>query len=1272
MTENSQPQPQKNKKGVIPEKPADVTWTNEQWQAIYAKGQDTLVAAAAGSGKTAVLVERIIQKIIDEVDPLHVDELLVVTFTNAAAAEMRNRIGQAIEKEIKKRPDSHHLRQQLSLLNRASISTLHAFCLNVIRNYYYLTNIDPSFRILDDTEGILLRDEVIEELLEEEYSKENNEAFFQLVDIFTSDRSDHQLQDLIIKMHEFSQANPIPKGWLEELVNTYNIPDTMSVDELPFVDPLLFDLELRLKEARRLFQEALEKTTEPGGPAPRAENFINDIRMIDELLFAKQQSFSALYEKFQMLQFQRLNRCSGDEYIRELVDQATNLRDRGKKIVTVIKDQLFSRKPETFLKDLREMKPHVTTLVRLVILFSEKYKALKQEKGVVDFSDLEHLTLQILSKYDKEANVLIQTEAAVQYQRQFKEVLVDEYQDTNMVQEAIIQLVKRGTEEDGNLFMVGDVKQSIYRFRLAEPKLFLQKYLRFNNLNDNAGLRIDLAKNFRSRKEVLAGTNFIFRQIMGEEVGEINYDTAAALKKGASYPEEDRYPIELAIIYKGQDEDDYSNQDEEELDEEEQDLFSKEELEQSQMESKFVAKKIRELIDTEKQIFDPKTGTYRTIEYRDIVILFRSFTWAGQFLEELKNHGIPAYANISSGYFEAAEVATMVALLKIIDNPYQDIPLVSVLRSPVGKLTDEELAQIRINGKGQTFYEVVKTYLQHNDSQEITEKIQWKLRRFIEQLNSWRQLARRSALSELIWQLYRDTKFYDYVGGLPGGKQRQANLRALYDRARAYESTSFRGLFRFLRFIERMRNRGEDLGAAKALGEQENVVRIMTIHSSKGLEFPVVFVAGLARQFNMMDLRKPYLFDKEYGFAMNYINPEKQITYPSLIQLAVTQKKRQELIAEEMRVLYVALTRAKEKLYLIGSTKDKDKLIEGWQQHLKNDNWLLSNYHLLYSKNYLDWIAPAIIRHPDGGTIRLNNGSVVVPQDIWQDESIWKVQLISEMEVITEELADEEADMEILDYVKKLQPVPFTSNLNESVLAQLTWKYPYEAATIHRSKQSVSEIKRLKEIRDAESGDDFVRSFKKPIVTRPKFMQQKTISPAEKGTAMHMVMQHIDLSRPITLETIESTLFYMQEQELLTSDEANIIDIQGILRFFESEIGFRVKYAKWIRRELPFSFTIAPDEIYPNWQEGTEKIFVQGIIDCLLKDEDGFVLLDYKTDDITNRFQNDFSRAAPILKSRYLTQIRLYKQAIEEIYHEPLTEIYLYFFDGGHLLAMDL
>ncbi|MDR4945879.1 helicase-exonuclease AddAB subunit AddA [Neobacillus cucumis] len=1254
---------------VIPPKPEGVTWTNDQWKAIAARDRDILVAAAAGSGKTAVLVERIIQKILSNDEPIDVDQLLVVTFTSASAAEMRHRIGEALEKAIDQNPESRNLRKQLSLLNKAAISTLHSFCMEVIRKYYYLIDIDPGFRIADETEAQLIRDEVMEELFEEEYGKQGNEAFFNLVDSFTNDRSDAALMDIVRSIYDFAQSNPTPESYLEKIVSMYQVEETTSIEELPFIDTLLFDIKLQLEAAKEMIKQALELTKLPNGPAPRAENLLDDLQVIDTLMSARQDSWNTLYQAMQTWSFTRAKPVKGDHFDKELAEKAQKLRDKAKKKIQGIKDELFIRRPESFLRDMQELLPLIETLAYLVKEFSTRFAKVKREKGLVDYNDLEHFCLAILTESITEQGEFLPSEAANSYRHHFKEVYCDEYQDTNMVQETILKLVTGEDEETGNLFMVGDVKQSIYRFRLAEPQLFLSKYNRFTVDGYMSGLRIDLAQNFRSRKEVLDATNYLFKQIMGVKVGEIQYDEAAELRNGAPYPENIEYPVELILI----DQNAESQKSEEQDTDSEIDMveFDAADLEQSQLEARGIAAKIKELIGNGTPVYNTKTKAERPLMYRDVVILLRSMTWAPQFMEEFKQQGIPIYANLSSGYFEATEVSIMLSLLRVIDNPYQDIPLASILRSPIVGLNEEELSKIRITSKRGSFWEVVTAFCLSKTAED-NEPFYRKVRTFFDLLKEWRSLARQGSLSELIWQLYRDTQFYDFVGGLPGGKQRQANLRALYDRARQYEQTSFRGLFRFLRFIERMVERGDDLGAARALGEQEDVVRIMTIHSSKGLEFPIVFMAGMARNFNMTDIRKPYMLDKEHGFASKYVDAKKRISYPSLPQIAFKQKKKMEMLAEEMRVLYVAMTRAKEKLYMTATLKDAAKQMDKWRDVSVQKEWLLKDYQRASAMSYMDWIGPALIRHHqshelwDGG-----EGNREIPLEISHHPSAWKITMQHANEIKKQANEMESEEDFLLKKVQNLESVPSASNLADQIHARLTWEYPFPSAASHRSKQSVSEIKRVREQTDDYSSTELVSRFRKSILKRPKFMQEKQLSPAERGTAMHMVMQHVDLTNEVNEKVIRDQLDWMVNQELLTAEQSEVIDVKLIAQFFSSALGQRFFKAKAVHREIPFTVSLPAREVYPDWNETEEAVFVQGIIDCILEDEDGLVLIDFKSDGITDRYKGGFEQAKPILEDRYKLQINLYTKAIEQIWKRNVAERYLFFFDGAHILQIN-
>ncbi|MCZ2259014.1 helicase-exonuclease AddAB subunit AddA [Sporosarcina sp. G11-34] len=1225
----------------IPVKPEGLTFTDAQWTAIWASGKDILVSAAAGSGKTKVLITRMIEKVIDEQNPIDVDQLLVVTFTNASAAEMRHRMAEALEEAITENPESVHLRRQLNLLNKAQISTLHSFCQNVVRQYAYLLDIDPGFRLVDSTEAALLRDDAIGDVLEKAYSAENPEAMYRLADSFSSDRDDRQIETLIDRLYDYSRVHPLPEEWLRFIPTQYEIENVESIDELDFIGPLKTSIRHSLEEAAALTGDLRRIALMPDGPEPLATTAETDLMWIDEAIRRiTTGTWEETYEFFGTVKWVRAGTIRKDSCDEELAKRAKAIRDVVKKVVTDLKEDYFTRTPARLLEEIRLMAPAMHTLVDLVIDFGERYEKVKSDKGIVDFSDLEHYALRILSK--EEDGQLMPSDIALDYRNRFEEVLVDEYQDVNMLQETIVRLVKRGGEEDGNLFMVGDVKQSIYRFRLAEPMLFLGKYNRFKGLTDDGGLKIDLNANFRSRKEVLDATNFIFSQVMGKRVGEIEYDEAAALKYGAQYPEK---PIstELTILYEDDEEDMIDDGSAEVPDES---------LKSSQAEARFMIKKINELMASGAEVTDAFSDKKRPLEYRDIVILMRSMTWSGEIVEQFKLAGIPGYAELSRGYFDALEVMIMLNTLRVIDNPYQDIPLVSVLRSPFIGMTENELAQVRLAATNEPFYEALKKFIRTGGS-GIMPETQKKLEKFYRQFEEWRNLARRGSLSELIWQVYTDTHYYEIVGAMPNGKQRQANLRALHDRAIDYEKTSFRGLFRFLRFVDRMRKRGDDLGEARSLSEKENVVRIMTIHSSKGLEFPYVFIAGAGRKFNKMDFNEAYLFDQHFGLAVKAIDPDNRITYTSLPFLAMKEKKELEMRAEEMRILYVAMTRAKEHLQIIASVKDIEREIGKWQDaQLVDPALMLPEYTRSRANGYLDWIGPSVARHQAFGKFGVIQGGQFV-----ENPSEWKIDALPFSAVYD---AVQEVQVEEVERV----PVELDEEAFAEVKRRFDWTYPHVNSVTKRSKQTVSELKRLALLEQAEedpfmeNGDEVSTAY---LHDRPEFMRIRALSSAEIGTAMHTIMQHIDIRKSHSVQTVEGLIKDLEARQLLTKEEAKVVNVSSVAAFFQTSIAKRLMIAEKTFRELPFTY--AHDDGDGDYQ------ILQGIADCLFKEADGWVLLDYKTDRVSRHYGSD-QEIEQEMQQRYGIQLMLYKQAIEAIVNIEIKEMVLYLFDGNRTVQI--
>lgn len=1390
-------------------KPPGSYWSDDQWRAISQSGSNMLIAAAAGSGKTAVLVERIIQKLCNKEHPLSVDRLLVATFTKAAASEMRQRIREALEKELARNPADEHLGRQLAMLGRASITTLHSFCMEVIQRYYTLIPLDPGFRIASESETALLRQEVLEELFEEKYAQEREGSpFLRLVDWFGGERSDDAVFFLVQKLYDFSRSHPWPDFWLRQAAEAFAVPSVEALEKSVWVSSILSDAKLTLEGAVQLLKQAQEISLAPGGPQPYAATLEEDISMIERMLASVNAGqWSELHGKFSSIAFGKLKPCKKDQTDPALQDRVKGLREEAKKTLTELRTQLFGRPPEAFLDEMNQMAPLMAELSSFVSEFAERYRKEKTAKGWLDFADLEHYCLQILRHPDSTWDQVIPSDAALEYQQQFEEVLLDEYQDTNTVQEDIVRLISR--QEPGNRFMVGDVKQSIYRFRLAEPGLFLQKYRSYGENESAEGLKIDLARNFRSRREVIDAVNHIFRQIMSERVAEISYDSRSELVYGEGYPGNDGedYRPELLLIDRSGD----AGFDGElpSADDDTEGMRADEELadlEAVRLEARAIAARIRELRQKPLRIYDKHLKSLRPVEYRDMVILLRStLTWAPAMMEELQMEGIPASGEVSQGYFEASEVETMMSLLQVIDNPMQDIPLAAVLRSPLCSLSEEELAEIRLADPKGNYYEAVEAYISREetvaedgqasaafvsadftsaDPEAIapvsvdpeladpitadslssdyssadsagsmptdsnsagsmstnsnsvdfmladslsagiapeeagakTSALKAKLISYTAQLEKWREQAREGELGDLIRDIYRQTGFLDWVGGLPGGAQRQGNLRALLDRARQFEkSTSARGLFRFLRYITRLRENGGDLGAAAAAGEQEDAVRIMTIHKSKGLEFPVVFVAGLSKMFNRQDLNTPFLMHKEMGYGPKFVDENTRVSYPTLPNLAIRRRAQLELLAEEIRVLYVALTRPKDKLILISSVKDLAKSVESWGGILASGEERLPDYLIARGRSYLDWIGPSLIRHPAAAQLRefaglqgpsLNYDAGSLPD--WVIGFMPAEQFVTALAQAAAAKAWAPEERARLQALVSGRPVPVNlaeddgqhEELNAAVKARLDWRYPFETASRISAKTSVTEMKALLAMQEEPPMDWFAaeeaRAERRSVLEekpeyklhlrRPRFMEEKRMTPTERGTAYHMLMQHLPFDQPANEETVEQTLQRLVELQIMSQEQSREMDAARVADFLRSPLGDLLRGADWIRREMPFSYGLSAGEAYPRFAPPTagsenepdgsgerfrmeqladETVLIQGIIDCLFAVGDKLYLLDYKSDRVL-----DHLGGVPALAETYRFQLELYAKAIEQIMGRQVDEKWLYFFDNGEAVKI--
>lgn len=1249
-------------------------WTDEQRLAIEARDCSLLVSAAAGAGKTAVLVERIIRSITDENSPVDIDRLLVVTFTKAAAAEMRERISAAVARALNENPASTHLNRQLILLNRASVTTLHSFCLEILRQYFYRLDLDPSFRVADDTEAALLRLEALEELFEEYYGAEDPD-FLALVDAYGGDREDTMLQDMVLKLHRFAASSPWPEEWLNSLVTGYTTREGLPPGDLPWGSALLDWLDLQLEGCLIKLARARRYASAPAGPAIYLETLANDTVLVEDLIKAGRISWQALYEAANHSEFGKLRTCKDKDVDDLLKKRVQRLRDQVKKTVKDMRECFFSRPPGDLSADLARVAPMARTLVELALAFDKKYAQAKTAKSLLDFSDLEHYCLRILMDEVSSPGKAVPSAAAYELREHFAEVLVDEYQDINAVQETILQLVSREETATPNRFMVGDVKQSIYRFRLADPSLFMEKYQSYPREAGSLNRGIDLTRNFRSRREIIETVNFIFRQLMSARVGEITYDDKAELICGAGYPpgpagvKTAAGPAELFILEKppadGTASDEYGDETAE------ADSMpgggEEEELDTVQREARLLACRIREMVTgtedrpgAEFHVYDRKSGGYRPVRYGDIVVLLRAArNSANTFLEEFRLAGIPAYANLETGYFAAVEVETMLSLLKIIDNPRQDIPLAGVLRSPVVGLSAGDLALIRTRANRGDYYDALLLSAQAGES-----AADLKVGEFLASLDRWRTMARRGPLSELIWRLYDETGYYAYAGGMPAGAQRQANMRALYDRARQFEATTFRGLFRFLRFLEKFQESGSDMGSARAMGEGDDVVRVMSIHKSKGLEFPIVMAAGLGRQFNTSDLRDRALLHQGLGLGLPVVDRSMCLSYPTIAHQAIAKKLYMELLAEEMRILYVALTRAKEKLVLAGTVSNLDKSATTWCDNLLLDTWTLPGPDLAAARCFLDWICPAVARHPDGTVLRHAAGYAddYMPA-LTGVTSGWNVSIISGETAMAVPPGTTVDNSGLIEHVRSLEPVQVEDRYTSIINARFNWRYPFHILEGKPAKVTVTELKR----RFADDGTVAVNA--PPKAVRPQFLQKTTgLSPAEYGSAVHLVMQYVDIGGDLSETGLCRQLDQMVSRELLTSEQAAAVSIPALIRFFTSPLGLRMTAAADIKKEVPFTMALPVSEVFTDTAPGTgkdtgapqltDRVLVQGIIDCLIDEGDGYVLLDYKTDNL-------LPEEAWTAASRYRKQLDLYARAVETILGRPVKEKYLYLFAAG-------
>ena len=1264
-----------------------VSWTTEQQQVIDLRNRNILVSAAAGSGKTAVLVERIVKIITDKNHPVDIDHLLIVTFTNAAAAEMRERIGNAIEKALDEQPGNEHLLRQLTLIHNAQITTIDSFCLYVVRNHFHEIDLEPNFRIGDEGELKLLREDVLGRVLEQNY-EEPSEAFSDFVEGYASGRTDVALNEMILQLYEFSRSYPWPEKWLDSFVGAYRIETREELDRAEWLAPLTENICFVLKDCEQLLKQALAITQQDDGPDMYEKAVQSDLEKYEGL--SRLTSFCELSGALSDIKYDRLASSRGFEGDPDKLELVKSLREQAKDVVKKLCKQYFFCSPEMMIEQLERTEPMLEEVVRLTKQFADEFAAAKRRKNLVDFHDVEHFALQIL--VDEETEKAKKT--AEEFRDTFEEIMIDEYQDSNEVQETLLRSISREERGENNIFMVGDVKQSIYRFRLARPELFMKKYDSYS-LEESTTQRIDLHKNFRSREEVLTCTNDIFYKIMARSLGNVEYDAEAALYPGASYPVSADFTPEILLA---------GSNDE---------LLEDTELsDKKTLEAKIVAEEIRHLMKTQP-VTDKATGELRAARYSDIVILLRSLSgWADSLVEVLNGNGIPAHTVSSTGYFSTVEVQTVLSMLRLLDNPRQDIPMAAVLRSPMAGLTDEELAVLRLEDGSVPFHEAVLELaegLYEEDGQkeisdseadseadqkqgrnadgkkedDIETTAHRKLLKFYKKYRQLRQLVPDTPIHELIEIILRETGYGHYVAAMPAGNRRTANLNMLLEKAAAYEKTSYKGLFHFVRYIDELQKYDVDFGEADMVGENEDVVRIMSIHKSKGLEFPIVIVSGMGKNFNKQDTRSKMVLHPELGIGLDYMDGKKRIKSPTIAKKAIAKQIELENLGEELRVLYVALTRAKEKLILTGTLKDAAEKVEFYRQQAnlsKAADRPLSYLTREGASGYLDWILPAVLSYGDKYPVRIVEAAELVLDEVENQ--------LEQNEDLTERIEEiEAADTQLVGQLKQ----------------RFSQRYPYQVDVLRKNKYSVSELKHraMRERFEAEQEETVPAFLEEPVTpTIPLFIQREESVEQEtanrgalRGTAVHRVMECYDFASE---KSVQEQMEAMEKEEKITADMRALVKEQTVADFVSSETGKRMALAQRggaLYREKPFvmgfteeelenygfgvgSNTDSCENIYEKTDSEQEKeeqkkvrheedlTLIQGIIDVFWIEKDGIVLLDYKTDRV---------QQAKELIDRYETQLKLYADALERVFAArklKVKEILIYSFSLEQLITL--
>ena len=1263
-----------------------VKWTPEQESAIMSPkdsnlgAQTLLVAAAAGSGKTAVLVERIITRLKDMENPLSVQELMVVTFTKAAAAEMSARIGVALAKAMESTDDKAlqaRLERQLNLLPSAHISTLHSFCQWVIRSYFYKLDIPPTARIGNEAEMALLKQEVLENLLKEAY-EHNMYGIFDLSDFFSDDKSDAGLQDKVLSLYEFAMSQSNPDGWMRHAVEPYKAAQEQDLRDTLWGRAMWDDQQAEIDRIADRIEQMEPLLESPVGPKKWDKVYQEQLAALTQLKEA--QTWSDMVDvcrnldTFTKASFTSLGKAlEKGEVDGALADEFKSLGSQNKDSLKDMKNGLFHIDESVLQQQFKDQYPLIHNLVELTIAFHKAYDEAKKEQGIMDFSDLEHLCLALLVEPGTEDDPQ-PSEVALELQDTFKEIMVDEYQDTNGVQETIINLISRVD----NRFYVGDVKQAIYSFRMADSSLFMNKYNTYGLMNDAVERRIDLAKNFRSHENILTTTNFIFYQIMTQEAAELDYGEKESLIPGRIVEDAPSDWVGGAVELHLLDTSDTNRSDESDGDSE----TVGDEPENNERELDFIIQKIKELHASKKQVQNAD-GSFRQIQWRDFAVLRRSLAgWGTRAVAAMRQAGIPAVVNERDGYFEAQEIQLLLSLLQIIDNPEQDLPMAAVLHSGLVGLDANELGALRLSGDG-SLWSVMPLYAEQAQDERLLQ--------FIAHIERWRTLSRRHGVADLLWDIYETLDYVNYVGAMPNGLVRRANVMALYERAKGFESSGFRGLFRFLRFVESLRDSNQDMAVANVVTEADDVVRLMTIHKSKGLEFPVVFLSGVQKKFNTMDFNSPLLVDKNGGIGLKGYYPDIRVSYPSMPWLYCKSIKSDAMKAEEQRILYVALTRARDKLFLTGYINKEIKKEKGVGAHIKHaaltQTQALGADLIKAGNSYLHWLLIAFARHLDGGAPLRN----IIELEGETNFDLLDRQCQVKVEIHDGSLygdLDYKADVDetTINTVRVLGKVNDVE-LPEEIVQRFAFTYPNLIASKTTAKISVSELKRRFAERDAEavSATD-VSMQQKPVIScdaiddttdeaavvdtsipaisetelsdsvfgrKPLAIAdaEEIVTGAQWGTLMHEAMQWLPVKK-YTQQSMTDMLDSLQAEGKFSDEERSLLSDRSLYGFFNSDLGRRLIASERVERELPFSMLFDGNRVYPDVEKG-ERLFLQGIIDTAFVEDGQWVLVDYKTDRV---------KSGDELIRRYKIQMDLYKEALERLTNMPVKASYIYSF----------